>query len=684
MDVVRGRPEPGSPEPVAAIPGPVAVEAPVAVPAAPEPAPAEPVAASEPPQPVLPAKAPQPVPAAAVAKPRDEVVRVSSQLLEDLVNLAGETSISRGRVEEQVSELGQLFGDMQSTIERLQSQVRRLDIATEAQILFRRERAETAGAEGFDPLEMDRYSQLQQLSRSLVESASDILDIKRTLSEKTRDLETVLIQQSRINSQLQEGLMRSRMVPFASILPRIRRVVRQVASELDKNVELELGKMEGELDRGILERVVAPLEHMLRNAVDHGIESREQRRAAGKPETGRIRIDVSREGGDVLLALSDDGAGVNIAAVRRKAIERGLMAPEAPLGDHEITQFILHSGFSTAEKVTQISGRGVGMDVVSSEIRQMGGSLEIQSTPGKGSRFVIRLPFTVSVSRSLMVNVGTDTYALPLNTVEGVVRMPARDMARYTGPDAELLSYAGQSYAVRHLGELLYPGEQVDVGDLEENVPVVLVRAGGQALAVEVGRLVGAREIVVKGLGPQFGAVPGLSGATVLGDGSVVLILDIPAMLRADSARGTQSSVELARTEAAPQAERPPLVMVVDDSVTVRKVTTRFLEREGMRVITAKDGAEAMVMLQEQVPDLMLLDIEMPHMDGFEVLSKLRLSDALRQLPVIMITSRTGDKHRERALSLGANMYLGKPYQESVLLEHIGRLLGRGRLRAGS
>ena len=229
--------------------------------------------------------------------------------------------------------------------------------------------AETAGAEGFDPLEMDRYSQLQQLSRSLVESASDILDIKRTLSEKTRDLETVLIQQSRINSQLQEGLMRSRMVPFASILPRIRRVVRQVASELDKSVELELGKMEGELDRGILERVVAPLEHMLRNAVDHGIESREQRRAAGKPETGRIRIDISREGGDVLLALSDDGAGVNIAAVRRKAIERGLMAPEAPLGDHEITQFILHSGFSTAEKVTQISGRGVGMDVVSSEIQ---------------------------------------------------------------------------------------------------------------------------------------------------------------------------------------------------------------------------------------------------------------------------------------------------------------------------
>jgi chemosensory pili system protein ChpA (sensor histidine kinase/response regulator) len=687
MDMIRGRPEPAAPaaavsapataEPVSA---PAVVTPPLQIPAVEAPA-----AAAEPeitvvrPAPSTLPSAPRltPQPAAAPAKPRDEVVRVSSQLLEDLVNLAGETSISRGRVEEQVSELGQLFDDMQSTIERLQGQVRRLDIATEAQILFRRERVETTGTEGFDPLEMDRYSQLQQLSRSLVESASDILDIKRTLSEKTRDLETVLIQQSRINSQLQEGLMRSRMVPFSSILPRIKRVVRQVAAELDKNVDLDLGKMDGELDRGILERVVAPLEHMLRNAVDHGIESPERRLAAGKPATGHILIEIAREGGDVLLSLSDDGAGVNIDAVRRKAIERGLMAPEAQLSDHEITQFILQSGFSTAEKITQISGRGVGMDVVSSEIRQMGGSLEIRSVPGKGSRFLIRLPFTVSVSRALMVNVGTESYALPLNTVDGVVRMPARDLVRYSGPDAELLAYAGQQYAVRHLGELLYPGEQVDLGNLEENVPVVLVRGGGQMLAVEVDHLVGAREVVVKSLGLQFGAVPGLSGATVLGDGSVVLILDIPAMLRADAARAPLSGADVRLQDKAAQTERVPLVMVVDDSVTVRKVTTRFLEREGMRVMMAKDGAEAMVLLQEQIPDLMLLDIEMPHMDGFEVLSKVRLSEALRHLPVIMITSRTGDKHRERALSLGANLYLGKPYQESVLLGHINALLGR-------
>jgi chemosensory pili system protein ChpA (sensor histidine kinase/response regulator) len=681
MDVVKERPAtapaPPSVAPEAAPAEPVVPAAPVA----PSVIEIEPVAAA-PVTAAPPSAAPRvPAPAApaqpAVPKRRDEVVRVSAQLLEDLVNLAAETSISRGRVEEQVSELGQLFEDMQGAIERLQSQVRRLDIATEAQVLFRRERAEGTAVEGFDPLEMDRYSQLQQLSRSLVESASDLLDIKRTLAEKTRDLETVLIQQSRINSQLQEGLMSSRMVPFSSILPRLKRVVRQVSGELHKQVELELGNIAGELDRGILERVVAPLEHMLRNAVDHGIEPAEQRRERGKPATGHIRIEVAREGGDVLIVVADDGGGVDLAAVRAKAVERGLMAPDAELGDHEIMQFILASGFSTAAAVTQISGRGVGMDVVSSEIRQMGGSLEIHSEPGQGTRFVVRLPFTVSVSRALLVTVGPEIYALPLNSVEGVVRMRADELQHYSGSDAAPFEYAGQSYHVRHLGAVLYPDEQPDSGSLADTVPVVLVRGGGQALAVQVDRLVGAREIAVKSLGPQFGAVPGLSGATVLGDGSVVVILDIPAMLRADAIHGATGYEHAPRGAQEQKAERPPLVMVVDDSVTVRKVTTRFLEREGMQVITAKDGADAMAKLQEQVPDVMLLDIEMPHMDGFEVVSKVRLSEQLRHIPIIMITSRTGDKHRERALSLGANGYLGKPYQESVLLEHIHALLER-------
>jgi chemosensory pili system protein ChpA (sensor histidine kinase/response regulator) len=260
--------------------------------------------------------------------------------------------------------------------------------------------------------------------------------------------------------------------------------------------------------------------------------------------------------------------------------------------------------------------------------------------------------------------------------------MRVSERQRHAGPDASPFQYAGQSYEVRSLSNLLFLDEQHEVGITYDTVPVVLVRGGGQALAVHVDRLVGAREIAVKSLGPQFGAVPGLSGATVLGDGSVVVILDVPAMLRADAAHGATTFVRAERPKQEKQVERPPLIMVVDDSVTVRKVTTRFLEREGMQVVTAKDGADAMLKLQEQVPDVMLLDIEMPHMDGFEVISKVRLSEELRDLPIIMITSRSGEKHRERALSLGANAYLGKPYQESVLLEQIQALLERRKDKA--
>ena len=621
-------------------------------------------------------------PPPATAKPRAEVVRVAAQLLEELVNLAGEVSISRSRVEEQVSELAQQFDDMQMAIERVQSQVRQLDIATEAQVLFRRERAEGSFAEGFDPLEMDRYSQLQQLSRSLVESASDLFDIKRTLTEKTRDLETVLLHQARLNNQLQEGLMRSRMVPFQSVVPRFRRLVRQVAAELGKQVELVTGNIEGNLDRGILERVMAPLEHMLRNAVDHGIETAALRQERGKAAIGQVRIDVVRDGGDVLITVIDDGAGIDLGAVRNKALERGLLAPDARLSEHDVLQFILHPGFSTATTVTQISGRGVGMDVVNSEIRQMGGSLEIDSQLGVGTRFVVRLPFTVSVNRALLVSTGQESYALPLNTIAGVVRVSAEDLARHVSA-GEPFAYADQEYPVRRLAEVLHPGERRGHGIVgRDMIPLVLVHGGGQTLAVEVDQLLGARDIAVKSLGPQFGAVPGLSGATVLGDGSVVLILDLPAMLRADVARGGSVYEPVERPLPQRQAVRPPQIMVVDDSVTVRKVTTRFLEREGMQVVTAKDGADAMLKLQQQQPDVMLLDIEMPHMDGFEVISKVRLSETMHGLPIIMITSRSGEKHRERAFALGANAYLGKPYQESVLLEEIRMLLPAREVKA--
>lgn len=619
---------------------------------------------------------------AASRRAPQELVKVPAELLEGLVNLAGETSIFRGRVEQQVSDFGFTLSEMESTIDRVRDQLRRLDTETQAQILSSYQaEAERAGYEDFDPLEMDRHSQLQTLSRALFESASDLLDLKETLAARNRDAETLLLQQARVNTELQEGLMRTRMVPFERLVPRLRRIVRQVAGELGKQVEFVVGNADGEMDRTVLERIVAPLEHMLRNAVDHGIESVDARRAAGKPVQGTIRLSLGREGGDIALTLTDDGGGINRDAVRRKAIERGLMDADSDLTDYEVLQFILEAGFSTAEKVTQISGRGVGMDVVHSEVKQLGGSMSIDSTPGVGTSFLIRLPFTVSVNRALMVYSGEDLYAIPLNTIEGIVRVSPYELEAYYAPDAPRFEYAGQAYELRYLGDLLNNGQQPKLVGQSLPLPVILVRSSEHTVAVQVDSLAGSREIVVKSLGPQFAGVHGISGATILGDGRVVVILDLLATIRVLHAHLLNQLqprlVNHKATEAEIEADRPTLVMVVDDSVTVRKVTSRLLERNGMNVLTAKDGVDAISLLQEHKPDIMLLDIEMPRMDGFEVATLVRHDSRLKDLPIIMITSRTGEKHRERALSIGVNEYLGKPYQESLLLESINQLVKR-------
>ncbi|MHC8296719.1 Hpt domain-containing protein [Pseudomonas sp. LB3P58] len=621
-----------------------------------------------------------PAPAVACATPKVEtpapqpdagadMVKVSAELLDDLVNLAGETSIFRGRIEQQVNDARVTLSEMETTIERMRDQLRRLDTETQGRILSRQQvDAERLGYEEFDPLEMDRHSQLQQLSRALFESASDLLDLKETLDRRNQDAENLLQQQGRINTELQEGLMRTRMVPFERMLPRLKRIVRQVSGELGKDVEFIVGNAEGEMDRNVLERMAAPLEHMLRNAVDHGLESAEVRIAAGKPAQGRITLDLSREGGDIIFDIRDDGAGVPLDAVRSKAIKRGLLAPDSDISDRDVLQFILQPGFSTAEKITQISGRGVGMDVVHEEVRQLGGSMSIDSVSGQGVHFRIRLPFTVSVNRALMVQCFDDQYAIPLNTIDGIVRVLPNELEGHYRLDPPTYKYAGQHYELCYLGELLKTSHRPKLLGQSLPLPVLLVQCNERHIAVQVDSMAGTREIVVKSLGPQFAAVQGLSGATILGDGRVVLILDLLAPIRAMQARVPQQS---ATQEAEVEPHKPLLVLVVDDSVTVRKVTSRLLERHGMNVLTAKDGVDAMLLLEEHMPDLMLLDIEMPRMDGFEVATQVRADERLQHLPIIMITSRTGQKHRDRAMAIGVNDYLGKPYQESVLLESI-------------
>jgi len=625
---------------------------------------------------LVPPPTPEPAPAipeADAERAGPEMVKVPADQLEDLVNLAGETSIFRGRIEQQVSDAKVTLVEMETTIERMRDQLRRLDIETQGRILSRDHQADRSGYEEFDPLEMDRHSQLQQLSRALFESASDLMDLKETLDTRTHDAATLLQQQARVNTELQENLMRTRMVPFERMVPRLRRIVRQVSGELNKKVKFDVVNAEGEMDRNVLERMVAPLEHMLRNAVDHGLETTEKRLAKGKSETGHITLSLAHEGGDIVIEMSDDGAGVDFEAVRRKAIKRGLIAPDAELSEHDTLQFILQAGFSTAETITQISGRGVGMDVVHAEVKELGGSMVIDSKSGQGARFRIRLPFSVSVNRALMVQCGEEQYAVPLNSVEGIVRVMPSELEAYYQSSPPRYQYGERSYELRYLGELLNNGQPPRLIGQTQPLPVLLVHVHDQWVAVQVDALAGSREIVVKNLGPQFAGVQGITGATILGDGSVVLILDLFAHIRRLHAQMLALHVSGQAPTRYVEAEqaRPLLVMVVDDSVTVRKVTGRLLERNGMNVLTAKDGVDAMALLQEHTPDVMLLDIEMPRMDGFEVASKVREDETLKHLPIIMITSRSGQKHRDRAMALGVNEYMSKPYQEAALLASV-------------
>ncbi|WP_162797683.1 response regulator, partial [Thermomonas haemolytica] len=597
-----------------------------------------------------------------------EQVRIRADLLDRLVNYAGEVAIYRARLEQQLSAFRSTAAEMEQTNLRLRDQLRRLDAETEAQIIARFQRESDSGREAFDPLELDRFSTLQQLSRALAESAADLQSLHGSMEELTRQYETLLTQQSRVSSELQEGLMRTRMLPFDSLVPRLRRVIRQAAAETGKQAQLRVEGAQGELDRNVLERMTAPLEHMLRNAIAHGLETPQARQAAGKPEEGSIRIAVRREGAEVVLQVSDDGAGLNRAAIRARGIERGLISADAELTDAELYQLIMQPGFSTAETVSRLAGRGVGMDVVASEVRQLGGSIDIASRPGAGTTFTLRLPQTLAVTQAVFVKIGETEYAVPIAAVRGVGRIAREELAQA----GAVYRYGGEDYALHDLGVLVGTAPAKAEGHLQ--MPLLLVGSGELRAAVAVDQVLGSREIVVKTGGPQLASIPGIFGATIMGDGRVVVILDVAPLVRRQATLAASGA--LRHAAAAPvETRRVPLVMVVDDSVTMRKVTGRVLERHGFEVATAKDGLDALERMAELVPDLMLLDIEMPRMDGYELATAMKADVRLRDVPIVMITSRTGEKHRQRAMEIGVERYLGKPYQEPELMRNVFELL---------
>ena len=598
-------------------------------------------------------------------------IRVAADLMDSLVNFAGEVSIYRSRLEQQLSSVRYNLKEVEATIDRLKEQLRKMDIETEAQMMSRYQHASSKGSSEFDPLELDRFSNIQQLSRSLTESVSDLQNLQGMMDESVLQAESLLTQQSRVSADLQAGLMQTRMTPFGSAAPRLRRVVRTAATETGKMARLQL-RMAGssdQLDRNVLERITAPLEHMLRNAVAHGIETPRVRRKLKKAEEGQVTVTVEAEATEFVIRVHDDGAGIDLEAVRKRAIERGMLGENEKVDDRRLIDFIRDSGFSTAKTVTGLAGRGVGMDVVNNEIKQIGGSMEIESESGKGTRFTIRIPFSLAVMQAIGVTVDDRPFLIPLNSVAGVSRMTPKDYSALVANESPTYEFAGEHFPLLELEPLLNaPVLPLD----RENVSLMMIRSGESKAAFRVSGLQGHQEVVIKPIGPQVSSIPGILGGTIAADGQVVIILDMGPLIR----RGLEKAISPIKAGPAPRkVNQRPLVMVVDDSITMRKVTSRVLEKHSIEVMTAQDGLDAIERLHDRIPDLMLLDIEMPRMDGYELAQHVRSDARLRHVPIVMITSRAGQKHRKKARDSGANAYLTKPYQEADLVSQVGEML---------
>jgi chemosensory pili system protein ChpA (sensor histidine kinase/response regulator) len=604
------------------------------------------------------------VEALAPLEARTPLVRVRADILDRLVTQAGEVSITRSKLENQMGVLKGALSEFSDNLGRLRRQLREVEMQAESQIASR---MSIAGEREFDPLEFDRFTRLQELTRMMAESVNDVASFHESLARTVDGAGEELAAQSRMTRDLQRDLMRVRMVPFASLSERLFRVARQTAKETDKRVNLDIRGGAVEIDRSVLEQMAAPFEHLLRNAIVHGIEARATRSADGKPETGELLVQVSQQGNEVVLQFSDDGAGLDLERIRAKARAQGLIGQDAELPDAQVAELIFAPGFSTADTLTELAGRGVGMDVVRSEAQALGGRVTIASEPGKGARFTIRLPLTLAVTQVVLVASAGKTYALPSTIVEQVVQV--REPELVAAFDGKVLEVGGQLLPFHYLPVLLGEGGAFEPG--LRSRPVLVLQGAGERIALQVDEVLGNREVVIKNLGPQLARVPGIAGATVLGTGDIVLILNPLALGRN---AGSPAAAPLAGQ---PAPVHRPTVMVVDDSLTVRRVTQRLLEREGYRVALAKDGVDALEQLPEVRPDLMLVDIEMPRMDGFDLVRHVRGDAATAALPIIMITSRTADKHRNVALGLGVNAYFGKPFQEPVLLGAIAGLLNR-------
>ena len=721
-------------------------------------------------------------------------LRVRSDSVEQLADEAGEISIHRSRIEAEMRNLKAGLLDLTASIVRLRGQLREIEIQGESQIQSRLDQESE-----FDPLEFDRYTRFQELTRGLAEGVNDVATVQQSLLKNLADADIALLTQTRLSRSVQLRLQTLRTVPFLNVSDRLYRVLRQTAKELGKRANLDIQGGRIEIDRSVLERLAPVLEHLVRNALAHGIESEQSRLAIGKPGIGELILSARQQGNEVAISLVDDGGGIPLDKIRNRAAALGLIAAGESTTDGQLVEFIFQPGFSTAEQVTAVAGRGIGMDVVRSEVAALGGRVEVHTTPGMSTSFTLSVPLTLAVTQVLLVRVGKSIFGIPSSLIAQVRQVPAKERAAAVASGQ--LDHQGSKLDFRSLGNLMRISHDVDA---QRNAPVIVLRAGDSMAAVEVDRIISNQEVVAKPYGPQLARVPGLAGLTVLANGTIALLVNplnlilaretdaprraavaLPVVVSADPV----STVVVADTPAAsmaavaptpevvvpepvlnlapvtvfePLVETPaiviealpelvapvapaaavatiappllevtppmtqpapvpapapvlapvviappsvvidavtaftraaayippepvpmevearvPVVLVVDDSLTVRKITTRLLEREGYKALTAKDGLDALQILSDASPDVILLDIEMPRMDGFEFTKTIKADNRQSHIPIIMITSRTAEKHRNHAMELGVNEYIGKPYQDEQLMALVVKYAGK-------
>ncbi|MFN8539522.1 MAG: Hpt domain-containing protein [Thermomicrobiales bacterium] len=633
-------------------------------------------------------------------------VRVDIAHLDNLLNLVGELVINRTSQEQHLERLGRTVNELLLSVDRLRRVGFQLESRYEVAELLRGDQRHTTGdsrpasagtpaggsrlrllspqggeEEEFDSLEMDRYTELHRISRELVEIAADINTAGTELDGLYDNFDQTLSRQSRIATDLQDRMMEVRLVPISTLAARLYRAVRGVAQRRSRAVELVIEGETVEIDKVLLEEITDPLLHLVRNAADHGIESPQDRRAKGKAAGGTIRLTAAREGNEAVIRVSDDGAGIDLDRVLEKAVARGVVRNRDGMTREQILDLIFLPGFSTSASVSDISGRGVGLDVVRTNVRRLKGTIDVESTPGLGTTFTIRLPIMLAVTRALLIRSGAQTFAIPLPVVEQVAFFRKEQVSTVGGGD--LFDLGGETYPVVYLSRALGLTDTSET--LSAGARALIVGNIDRRIALVVDELVGQQEIVVKQLGRHLQSVAGVAGATILGNGQVVLILNVLDLIgdrRAVRPASGRSSVDVAVAQpqplrpigAARGPEGPRVAMIVDDSLSVRRVLTRTLERDGWQVVGAKDGVEALEMLAWANPRVMVLDIEMPRMDGYELTSLIRNHPDYHDLPIAMLTSRAGEKHRRKAFDLGVTAYLVKPFEETDLLRTVREL----------